>query len=276
MSFSQENGYIPSTISAIMANFRNKINAQFGTNYDEATFEGTNFYKYFYAIAQKLQESEVKTSEIFLKLQQYYEEINAKISRPVNTNFGIVDKFLAEGYTASVKPMILADAGKINICVDVEKFEEDGVTELATYPATKTALCKLISEITVAGGVTQGAETEAVVLSNGQSFDFAYHLPNKIPVLLRLTLTTSENNQFVIGNPDDTKAKLFSNINELYRLGLNFEPQRYFTRVEAPWTSTILLEWSDDAGSTWNSTVYDADFDDLFTFGLDDITLVEV
>jgi len=276
MSFSLENGYTPRTIDGIMSALRIQINIQFGTDYDVASFQGTNFYKYFYALAQKLQESEVKTSEIFLKVQQYYEEINAQISRPVNTNLGIVDAFKAKGWEIAVKPMILADAGKINLCVNVEKFEDDGITITDDYPDQKTEICGLIKDYTVGGAVTEGAESEAVVLTNGQSFDFKYHLPNKIPVLLRLTLTTSENNQNVIGQPDVVKQKLLSNINTLYKLGLDFEPQRYFTQVDAPWAAVILLEYSEDDGDTWDSDVKDTDFKDQFTYALEDITLVEI
>ena len=34
--------------------------------------QGTNFYKYFYALMQRLQENEIRTSEIVLKIQQYF------------------------------------------------------------------------------------------------------------------------------------------------------------------------------------------------------------
>lgn len=269
MSFSQENGYLPITIETIMLQLMAGINDQFGTSYTAENFVGTNHYKYFYALAQKLQANEIKTSEIFSKLQQYIVVTNQRISRPVNTNNGVVEKMATEGYVASVKPMIDADAGKIHICVDVDDSDPD-------YSDEKLAICTLISQITVGGIVSQGTEVEAIVLSNGQSFDFKFNLPNRIDIKLKLTLTLSENNQFTIENPDDVKVKLLQNIFAKYKLGKNFEPQRYFTTADAPWTSQVLLQWSDDAGATWHSTVYDSDYDDLFTFGLDDVTLVEV
>src|SRR5688500_784051 len=120
MGYSQENGYVPTDIDAIMRIFMGNINTQFGTTFTAETFEGTNFYKYFYAIAQKLQENEVKTSEIFIKLQEYFDVTNERISRPVVTNPGIIEELEDAGYITSVKPMIEADAGKINICVDVD------------------------------------------------------------------------------------------------------------------------------------------------------------
>lgn len=387
MGYSQENGYVPVSVQTIMDNIMIKINDQFGTAYTSETFVGTNFYKYFYALAQRVEEGEIKTSEVFIKLQQYIDMINVRISRPVNTNPGIIDKLTAEGYTASVKPMIEADAGKISIAVDVDDgghaFADATITAYANlisgtadiiqvagvnftaqagaatlgtgtfqaatsnnataislaaqinahattkaimkaraigakvhmvalhggtamnattltytsngsvgatisgalfsggsdnagYAAIKAALGLLISQITVGGTVTQGNEVQNIVLTNGQAFDFKYFLPNKIPIKLKLTVTLSENNQIAVGTPDDTKAKLLANINSRYRLGRNFEPQRYFSVSDAPWSAMVLLEWSQDEGATWNSTIYDSNFDDLFTYGLADITLVEV
>lgn len=270
MGYNKDQGYIPLSIDTIMSDLRVKINEQFGTNYTQASFIGTNFYKYYYGLAQRMQQSEVKTSEIFLKLQDYISQTNEKISRPVNTNTGIVDKMAVEGYIASVKPMIVADAGMINICVDVDDTAPD-------YAATKLAICTLISQITVGGGVTQGDQSETLVLSNGQAFDFKFHLPDKTAIELRLTITTSENNQLALDTPEVIKQRLFDNLTERYRLGLNFEPQKYFNiENDAPWAGEVLLEYSTDGGTNWSSDVFDANFDSLYTFGLDDIELVEV
>lgn len=268
MGFSQEAGYIPTDIATILSSLMVNINGAFGTSYTNETFVGSNHYKFFYALAQRMQENEVKTSEIFLKLQTYISLMNERISRPVNTNPGIIEKLESMGYISSVKPMIDADAGKQHICVDVDDADPD-------YATTKLALCTLISQITVGGSVTQGTEVETIALSNGQSFDFKYLLPERIPIKLKLTLTLSENNLLLIGEPDETKQKLLNQIRSRYRLGRNFEPQRYFAQADAPWTGSVLLQYSLDDGATWSSTIYDADFDELFTFGLDDIELVE-
>lgn len=268
MGYANDNGYTPLTMVELMTDVMENINTEFGTSYTYETFVGTNLYKYFYALMQKVQENEVKTSEIFASLQNYFAEINAQISRPVVTNPGLIEALEDAGYIASVKPMIEADAGEINICVNVDDEDED-------YAATKLAICEIIKNSTVAGAVTMGTEEETIVLSNGQSFDFKYHLPAAIPVILKLTITTSENNQVVIDSPEEIKLQLLENINYRYRLGKNFEPQRYYSLTDAPWASDVLLEWSDDDGANWYSSVYDAEFDDLFTFGLEDITLVE-
>ena len=274
MGFAQENGYVPNDIETIISEFRENINTQFGTTYTVESFLGTNFYKYFYALAQRVQKNEIKTSEIFQKLQVYITLINESISRPVNTSPGIVEKLEAEGYIASVKPMVDADAGKVHICIDTDEEAED-------YDDIKLALCTLISQITVGGSVTQGTETEAIVLSNGQSFDFKYNLPNRIPTWLRLTITLSENNMVVVGSPDDTKLLLLNNVLSLYRLGRNFEPQRYFSVLNAPWASEVHLEYSFDydpdepESATWLDEIYDADYDDLLEVSLETIILEE-
>jgi len=170
MPFSQDEGYVPVAIADILDAIRGYINTQFGTTYTAESFVGTNFYKYFYALAQRMAENETKTSEIFLKLQEYIDITNERISRPVATNPGLIEKLETEGYTASLKPMIDADAGKINVCVDVDDAAP-------TYAATKLDICTIIKDSTAAGCVTQGAEVEAIVLSNGQKYTPDFYLP---------------------------------------------------------------------------------------------------
>ncbi|AEG42327.1 hypothetical protein BdPhPhi1402_gp30 [Bdellovibrio phage phi1402] len=267
MGYSQDEGYVPETIEQIMNWLREKVNELFSTNYTEANFVGTNWYKFSYAWAQRMQRNEVKTSEIFLKLQNYISVVSEKISRPVTTAPGIVEKMKDEGYIASVKPMTEADRGLVNIAVDVDDTKPD-------YPATKIAICNLISRITVGGTVTQGTEVESVVISNGQAFDYKFHLPNRIPTLLKLTVTESENNQHVVMNDEEVRDLLLQKISSIYSLGKNFEPQTYFTVDDAPWAGQVLLEYSLNAGVDWESEIYDSAFDALLTFDLDDVQVI--
>lgn len=269
MGFSSENGYTPQDFDTIMLAVMDGINAQFGTSYTQATFLGSGFYKFAYAIVQEMQKNEIKTSEIFAKLTDYFALTNEAISRPVATSPGVLEKIEALGYHASIKPMILADAGKISIAVDVDNVA-------AGYSTRKLQINTVIKDSISAGIVSQGTEVSTITLSNGQAFDFKYYLPTKYNVLLKLTITTSENNQVVIGSPDDIKLKLIQNILSRYRLGKNFEPQKYFDLDDAPWASVVKLEWSIDGGTTWNTTVYDADFDKMFNAKLENVTLVEL
>jgi hypothetical protein len=132
-----------------------------------------------------------------------------------------------------------------------------------------------LSQSVVAGNPTYGTEEEAIVLSNGQSFDFKFYLPDRIPTLLRLTIPVSENNQFFIEPPENSRILLFQNIQERYALGKNFEPQKYFDVDDAPWSSGPLLEYSIDDGENWLTAVFEAEFDELLDFGLEDIEIVE-
>lgn len=390
MSFASETGYIPVSIGQLMTVVRENVNAQFGTEYDETTFQGTNFYKYFYALIQRLQSNEVKTSEIFQRLQEYFNVTNEKLARPNTTAPGIFDYFESKGFFVSVKPPIDEDAGKIFICVDTQDNHARGVVEITDYTKlvsgtddaitvgataftaqagaetpgagtfqaatsneataislaaqinanatagalveawavgakayiralavgtagnsialsytdndtnvgatvsganlsggaaladdeddyddTKLALCGYVRDCVVGGVISQGTEQEEITLSNNQAFTFKYNLPTKIPVLLRLTLTLSENNQFSVGSPDSIKETLMANIAARYKLGMNFEPQRYFSVIDAPWAAQVLLEWSDDAGGNWYSTIYDAEYDEVFSFDSGDISIVE-
>jgi hypothetical protein len=268
MGFSLTAGYIPSSVPALMSIVRQNINTQFGTTYTEENFSGTNFYKYFYALVQKLQENEVRTAEIFLKLQDYFRETNERILRPNTTAPGIVDYFKSKGFLASVKPPIDADAGKLFVCVDVDDTADD-------YPEKKLEICGLVKDCCVGGVVSQGTEEETITLSNLQSFPFKYNLPDRVAIKLKLTITVSENNEFVIQGPDWITARLQQNIAAKYRLGMNFEPQRYFSIVDAPWAAAVLLQYSLDDGATWLSAVYDAEYDEILTFSPGDITLVE-
>lgn len=282
MGYANESGYTPETIEDIMLSIMGVINTQFGSSYTYETFVGSNFYKFYYALAQLMQKNGVKTSEIFLKLQQYLIITNERISRPVATPQGIIEKIESLTFddedvklVASLKQPINEDAGKAFICVDVDNAHPD-------YADIKALICETIKNSIAAGIVTQGDQVETIVLSNGQAFDFKYSLPERIPVWLKLTLTLSENNQLLIGDPEDTKLLLLRNINANYKLGKNFEPERYFGVNDAPWAGDVVLEWTDDVtdgevdiGAVWNTTIFNADFDQIFDIDLARIELIE-
>jgi hypothetical protein len=269
MSFSQDNGYVPNTVNEIMEVVRTGINTQFGTSYTTETFLGTNWYKYFYALVQRLQLEETKTSEIFLKLQQYISFTNERIQRPSVSFEGLVESFKSKGYSVSVKPMLLADAGTISIAVDVDETAPD-------YPDVKLEVATLIKDFVAAGLVSIGSEVENITISNGQNFDFKFDLPIKTPILLRLTCTISDNNLIEIPDDIEIRQNLFERISALYRMGLDFEPERYWNTTDAPWASEILLEYSDDDGVTYEDGIFQAGYRDLLTYGLEDIEIIIV
>jgi len=268
MGYSNDQGYIATSVEELMSVVMTNINTEFDQSYTAETFIGTNFYKNFYAAVQKMQLNEVKTAEIFLKMQDYFNYTNEKVLRPLVTPAGVVAALLEAGYVASVKPSENADAGKCFICVDVDDAAPD-------YDVTKLAICELIKGYIVAGVVPQGTEEELITLTNGQQFPFRYNLPDRTDIKLKLTITISRNNKFAIDSDADIKAALIANIGAKYGLGLDFEPESYFTIADAPWAADILLEYSLNDGMSWLTAVYESEYDEIFEFDLSDITLVQ-
>ncbi len=267
MSFAQDQGYVPATIEELMDQVMTGINTEFGTSYTTDTFVGTNFYKYFYALIQLLQENEIRAGEIVTKLQQYFAQTNEALQRPKTTSPGLLDELGRAGYVASVKPMIDADAGKVSVAVNVDSGADN-------YTDTKLAICTIIKDCVPAGVVSQGTEIETITLSNDQSFDFKFSLPSRHTAYLKLTLALSDSSQDTILSDEEVTSILLANVASRYRFGADFEPQRYFSVADAPWAATVLLEWSTDAGANWHSTVFDSNFDDLYEFAEAHVTIV--
>lgn len=271
MSFELEAGYAPTSFASLMDTLRTTINAQLGTSYTTESFVGSNFYKYFYGPVQKIAAGEIKTAEIFAKVKEYIATTNLRIQRPSTSLPGLIDSFAARGWVASVRKNAPEEAGYCGICVEVDEGADD-------YAEQRLAICEFLRGFVAAGMIFDGTEEELLTLTNGQEFPFSFHLPDKTPILLRLTLTSSDNQDAVIPSDVEIRQTVFDNINARYRLGWDFEPQRYYTQVDAPWAATITLEYTettiDPQPEDWESAVIEAEFDDLLTFDLEDIQVL--
>src|SRR5690606_24732818 len=122
--------------------------------------------------------------------------------------------------------------------------------------------------------ITQGTETESLTLTNTQEFDFSFNLPDRLIVALRLTITTSRNNQSFIEPPEDVKLQLLENIEARYNLGNDFELEIYFTKTDAPWAGDILLEYRIDVQASGTVTI--SSYANLVDAGDDEITVGSV
>lgn len=267
MGFAQDTGYIPTSLEEIISFIREGVNTQFSATYTEETFLGTNWYKYAYQIAQRVQQGEVKTSEIFQKLQLYISLTNERIQRPSVSFPGLLESFDSQGFIVAVKPPEEADAGKIFICVQLDPDADD-------YEDKKLEAANLIKDFVAAGMVTMGSEVTPITLSNGQEFDFKFNLPVLTPILLRLTATKSRNQVLTVPADEIIRQQIFDNVNARYRLGWDFEPERYYSVSDALWANDVTLEWSDDDGANWHPEVFEAEYTDLYTFELGDIAVV--
>lgn len=119
MSYASETGYVPMSFDEIMDYIREGVNDTIGTTYDADSFVGTNFYKFFYVLAQRVQEGEIKTAEIFAKVQDYFNAFDQTILQPKISASGLIDTLRNAGYAATIQPPDEWNAGKLNICVDV-------------------------------------------------------------------------------------------------------------------------------------------------------------
>lgn len=252
-------GYIPDSFETLMGLVVSGINTQYGTTYTQETFTGTNFYKFAYVQVQNVMALQTQLAETYSKLQDYIALSNEKILEPIVTNTGLIQAFATLGYKISIKEPTALTAGELSICVDADSGAVDWLTQ-------KANILQLIADSTSAGEYTNGAQTGAVVLSNGQAKTFRFALPTETAMILRLTIVISENNRYTIDDSDTIKAKLLANIAANYALGLNFEPLKYFCIAgDAPYASSAVLEYSINDGANWFTAIIDADYDDLYT-----------
>lgn len=267
MSYARENGYVPVSFEEAMDFVRLGVNTQFGCSFTTETFLGTGYYKYFYILVQRVLENENKTADIFMKLTQYIATTNLRIQRPSVSLPGLIESFSSRGYVASIKENSILDAGTISIAVQLDSEAED-------YEEKKLEVGGLIKDFVAAGLISEGDEEVPITLSNGQEFTFKFSLPTLNPIELRLTLKKSDNTLLTVPSDVVIRETLKANIDSKYRLGWDFEPQRYFTQSDAPWASEILLEYRDVGSEVWYDSVFEATFVDLYTYALEDIEVV--
>lgn len=268
MSYSAENGFVPLTFAENMELVRAAINSEFGTTYTEESFVGTNWYKWAYSFCQRINLLNTKMSEIFAKLQQYITQTNLMVLQPTTTYDGLVQAFESEGFVVNPKPQDSTTmAGIMSLCVNLDDTDLD-------YETQKEAVLTLLDQYVSAGCFFTGTETGTIVIANGQAIPYAFHLPNRIPVLIKLSIETSSNSQDVAPPNEDIRIDFFEKLGERYRLGWNFAPDRLYTVADAPYAEDITIEYSVNEGSTWTSSVYASAFDDLFDFNLEDLTVL--
>lgn len=261
MPFSTDNNYTPDSFNDIMTGVMNGVNTRFGTSYTFDTFVGSGFYKFFYPMVQRLLAEENTFAEAYSKLQDYIRTTNETILIPKTPREGLIKTFSDAGYTVSIEPQTLANAGKLGVCVDVNPAAQ-------TFSATKQEILDLLKERTVAGLYYNGDQRGNSRLSNGQDFEFAFYTPTRKNMYLILTITLSQNTTIIADSSTVATEKLLKNLADLYRLGNNFEPDKYFTiSRDAPYASAVELSYSDSGQpNDYHTGVYQADFKELFVF----------
>ncbi len=263
-----QGGYVPSGFNDILARLIARVNEQFGTSYTEQTFVGTNFYKCFYPLIQEVISAEADFAEAYEKLADYIRDTNSVLNVSKTPDDALISAFKEAGYVLSLEKNTLDNAGTIAACVDVDGDAED-------YPAKKAEILELLKENTVAGMYFKGSERGFRTLTNGQDMEFAFALPLRSNMALKLTLTLSGDTNILVESEDEIKNKLLKNLADMYSLGRKFEPARYFTiSRDCPYAAAVLLEYKKDGEESWSSGVYQSDYTDLFVFDKNNIEVV--
>ena len=89
--------------------------------------------------------------------------------------------------------------------------------------------------------------------------------------MVKVTIDVSDNTLLKIPTTNEVKALFLKNFSERYRLGFDFEPQNYLCRDDVPFAGSILIEYSQDSGVTWDTDVLDLDFDEKVTLAEEDV-----
>jgi hypothetical protein len=264
----RNNAYIPPTFEEILEVLIAQWNSEFGTSYDLDTFKGTNAYRFAYVFIQTQLQEHAVIGDIFAKLKDYFEDVNAVIKTPTTTNSGIIDAFADKGYSAAVRDNAISEAGHIGIAVDVDPASED-------YVVRKQEILTTIKDNTVAGIYCDGDEAGELQLSNGQVKTFRFEIVEKIPTDIRITITYARGSNYARETAENVKEKLLVNLKNLYGTGQDFAPEKYFEIYrDAPYSQNIELEYRNEKTSAqWVKGVYYSQYYELFIFNSEDITV---
>ncbi|MDR2708641.1 MAG: hypothetical protein LBC07_01515 [Elusimicrobiota bacterium] len=264
----RDNTYIPPTFEEMLEIVIAKWNSEFGTTYDLNTFQGTNAYRFAYVFIQTQLEQNAAIADIYAKLANYFENINAVIKTPTTTNSGIIDAFADKGYSVAVRDNTILQAGHIGIAVDIDPYATD-------YEQKKHEILTIIKDNTVAGIFCDGAQEGELQLSNGQVKTFRFEIVEKIETDLQITVTYARGSNYARETADEVKTKLLLNLKNLYGTGQDFAPEKYFEiSRDAPYSQNIELEYRNEkTANQWVKTIYYSEYYELFIFEASRITV---
>lgn len=256
-----DKSYVPPTFDELLQVVVGKWNEEFRTNYDVETFKGTNAYRFAYVFIQTQIEQQAAVSEIYAKLQDYFNVVNAGISATTTTNEGIVREFKNKGYVANVRDNSSTQAGILAVAVDVDISGEQ-------YQTKKSEIVNIIKDNSVAGLYYEGTQSGSITLSNGQVKTFRFTPAVNMVTKLQLTIKCARGSEHVRDSEDIVKEKLLLNLKNLYGLGQDFAPGKYFEiSRDAVYAKSVLLKYSNSkTKDNFTSDVYTAVYTDLFTF----------
>jgi hypothetical protein len=254
MAWDLLNGYQPRTFAELLEDYVAEYNAQYGTSYDTTSIVGSNAYKAGYTAIQLVMQAEANFAEISAKLLDYIRTSNEKITLPKSTISGFVAGLLAPvadgglGLISTIKDITdPAEAGYMFLVVDTDPLASN-------YATIKQGIIDRMHNWLTCALYYNGTETGTKQAVNGQNFTYKFALPTKIDIKVKITITSSKNAKTPILNENQVRDIFNANLAKFYQLGFDFEPEKYLEiNRDLPFASNILLEYSENAGSTWAS-----------------------
>lgn len=266
MGYDSENGYTPRTQEESLQLFVDGVNGELGTAYTTDNIVGTNLYKIFYVQWQINLDNDARLAEIYQKLADYIDYENNQILEPRTSDEGIIDEFEKLGYVASVRPNTEAQAGKFACCVVVDATDPD-------YATKKQEILDTLKLQSAGGLWYDGGETGTSTLSNGQVMPYAFYLPTIKTIDVRLNILKSKNTLVKVDTPTLVEDKFKDNFDSIYRLGIDFEPEKYYQiDRDAPYASKIDTTYRVDGGE-YVSDVYESVFNTILVLGNVEVTI---
>lgn len=261
--FSDNNGFEPLEISEMLTNYYTAHAAEWDTDgtLTQERFNASKEYELYYTAAQIDAQQQAYYAETFEKIKDYITLKNEKIERPTPINDRIIDHFFDNyGFKASVRPMTLETRGILAICLD---YESDG-------SVLDQAIADDIIKYCAAGGVwTEGNISKIANINNDQAFTISWSTPTEKTADFKYTIIRSRNSALAELPIVDIRKLVLANFESRNGLGLDIEPQKYLTKADLPWASSIVGERKIDDETDFTTLVYKAEFTDKITATLD-------
>ncbi|MGL4830859.1 MAG: hypothetical protein ACRCXG_16365 [Vibrio sp.] len=256
--FNDAKGFQPVDIQTMMANYyQAHVKEWADSSLTEDRFRGSKEYELYYTAAQVDAQQQAFYAQTFERIKDYITLKNEKIQRPTPINDRIIQHFFDKyGFKCSVRATTMETRGILAICLD---YTSDG-------SVLDQSIANDIIKYCAVGGVwTDGTISKLAPLSNGQSFEIKWSIPTEKTVEFKYTIIRSRNSNISELPAIDIRKLFLENFESRNDLGLDIEPQKYLTKSDLPWASSIVGERKIQGEPDFTSNVYKSEYTDKFT-----------
>lgn len=236
MAYDTLKGFTVDPIEDLIDSYRVSANENYGTNYTIDEFKGTDEYGLCYTSAQKDAESLNYFAQLDVKVKEYIQQTNQKISRPSVIQDTIVSFFESKyNFECSVEQATATKRGYLNLCFNYTPESE--LNQSIANDIVKQSMC--------AGSYMEGDIIQSAILSNGQAIECRWKTPEEISIEFFVTVYVSRNAGQAQLTPDELKEIFDNEWSNQYKMGRDVEPQRYLN----------LLNTANSDGSIWSAGI---------------------